>query len=1045
VATRTLRIEALFHAALELEGEERRRYLAAACADDEGLRQEVEALLALDREPDAGLDAPAPAALELGEAPANLLVGRRLGPYALRRCLAVGGMGVVYEAEQDEPQRTVAVKVLRTDVASSDLVLRFRVEAGFLARLQHQAIAHVYGADVAELDGRRVPYIAMELVEGARTITAFAREEALSIPARVELFLQVCAAVHHGHQRGIIHRDLKPANILVDRTGAPKLIDFGVARAVDPEGATRRTQAGVFLGTVQYTSPEQCADARDLDVRSDVYSLGVLLYELLCERLPYDLEDVPLPQAARIVQEQPPRRPSTSARSLRGDLETILLKALEKDRARRYQSADELGSDLRCYLRREPIAAHAPGVVHRSALFARRHKAWVGSLATLFATAVVAVVVSTSFALRERRARQREELQSTLANLAAADANLREHDIAGARARLARIPAVRRGWEWAHLAGRLDDSERRFVGPSTNCEDVGWREGRLVSAWRTPTGARVVSWDVASGAEFVRHVSLAPEDAPQIEILSDGSLVWGANDGRLALWRPGSPAADVFAGSHARSITAVRRSADDRIVTASVDGTVRTWDCAALCEQAILMTGTVAWSDMDLDLAGERVALAGEDGTVRVLALAGDREPIVLSGHERPVLAVAFHPDGRHLASGSRDSTVRIWDLDRECELRRLVGHQGDVRAVAFLAQGAELVSGSFDRTLRVWDFETGVARRVLHGHEHWISSLAVSPDGDRIATGAYDGSVRVWDPELTRVGDPIRDHAAIVRDVAFSPDGRLLASASFDGTVRLVEISTRRTAAVIGGHGARVMAVAFHPSGDLVATASNDHRVRLWDAAEGRLIAALTPHRDGVHALAFSQDGRLLATGSKDGRALVLDAQSLETRHTLEHGAWVDDLAVDPTSRRLATVANDGILRTWDVDAGAELWQQRAERPQSTLAYSPDGGTIATAVGAGRIALWEAEDGELRAILSGHSGSVWGLAFSPDGERLASVGDDASVRIWDRESGVEMLVLRGHESWIWGVAFSPDGSLLASCGGTYDGTGVGVRLWSAR
>ena len=274
---RARRVEELFQAALELEGEEREHFLRDACPQDGDLRREVEELLRLDAAPDDRLDRPLPEVLSLAGDPAQQLVGRVLGPYRLERLLGTGGMGSVYEAMQEQPRRRVALKVLRPDVAASDLERRFRVEASLLARLLHPGIAQIYEAEVAQVGGLRLPYIAMELVPKARSITVFAEEEALARRARLLLFAQVCEAVHHGHQRGVIHRDIKPGNILVDSDGRPKLIDFGVARAIDPERAddlTLQTQAGLFLGTLRYTSPEQCSDARDLDLRTDVYSLA---------------------------------------------------------------------------------------------------------------------------------------------------------------------------------------------------------------------------------------------------------------------------------------------------------------------------------------------------------------------------------------------------------------------------------------------------------------------------------------------------------------------------------------------------------------------------------------------------------------------------------------------------------------------------------------------------------------------------------------------------------------------------------------------------
>ncbi len=1049
--SRAERFEALFHAALELEGEERERFLASSCADDSDLRREVEALLAFDAVADERVDRAAPAALGLGESSSSLLVGRWLGPYFLRRCLAAGGMGAVYEATQQSPRRTVAVKVLRGDLGSEELERRFGVESSFLARLQHPAIAHVYEAGVAELDGLRVPFIAMELVEDARNITHFARERALDVGARLKLFAEVCDAVHHGHQRGVIHRDLKPGNVLIDGSGRVKLIDFGVARAVDPDGVTQRTEAGVLLGTVQYMSPEQCVDARDLDVRSDVYSLGVVLYELLCGRLPYDFEGATLPLAARIVQERLPRRPSTLMHSARGDLETILMKALDKDRARRYQSAAELGEDLRRYLRREPIAARAPSWPYRFALFARRHKALVSSLITVFLVVLGAAIVSARFAFRANRAREREELSTALANVAAADLSLRTYDSAAARQRLERVPSDLREWEWSHLASRLDLALQVLDGPSARCESLAWRGGRIASAWYYPSEGKIALWDGASGAKLAESERLA-EAPTAISIAGDGTIVWGEFNGSLRRWDPAAGTTFTLDSRHGARVTGIYAT-EELIVSASLDGTIRLSDLGHGGAWAVLGDGSVPWCDLALapgGADGHRAAVGGADGTVRVFALETGEEQLALAGHAGEVSAVAFRPDGAAIASGSTDGTVRVWDLESARELRRLIGHESEVQDVAFLPGGELLLSVSTDRTLRVWDVEAGFARVVLMGHANTVRCVAPAEDGARVATGSYDGTLRIWDPLVDAGSRRIAGHAGFVRSLAFAPDGRLLATASLDRTSKLYETGKWTELATLAGHADRVSCVAFHPTRRLLATASIDCVVRLWNADTGELLRALEGHDDGVLAVAFSPDGTLLATGAKDGRVLLRETEGFQLVATLQHAADVQRIAFDPTGAFLATVTHPSGVGVWSIRRQDELWRMEPAELPHDVAYSPDGTLLATAMGnfdgtGLAVRLWDAKTGAERGTLAGHTDIVLSVAFAPDGQRLASGSADGTIRLWDPVSAEEVLVLRGHEGWVWSVAFSPNGALLASGGGNEDGTGVGVRVWEAR
>ncbi len=377
-------IKAVFLTARESPKEGRAQLLNDRCGKDSELRQEVESLLQHD-------DAVQMAASAQTDASAGVFgatIGGRISNFQIQRVIGVGGMGIVYEALQEQPRRTVALKVLRRGIATDSVLRRFKHEAEILGKLQHPGIAQIYEAGVHTDGAIQQPYFAMEFIAVGKPITDYVKEEELSLHKRLELFAQVCDAVHYGHEQGVIHRDLKPGNILINADGQPKIIDFGVARSTNADMAvtTLQTDVGELIGTLQYMSPEQCAGSPDdLDRRTDVYALGIILYELLCDQLPYDLSTIPMLEAMRTIREAAPSHPSTIDRTLRGDVETIVLRTLRKDREERYESAAELADDIRRYLHAEPIVARSPTLLYQARMFARRHRPLV--------TAAVAVLI----------------------------------------------------------------------------------------------------------------------------------------------------------------------------------------------------------------------------------------------------------------------------------------------------------------------------------------------------------------------------------------------------------------------------------------------------------------------------------------------------------------------------------------------------------------------------------------------------------------------------------------------------------------------------
>ena len=401
------RARELFFAVIDIPADRRADFLSERCGSDAQLKADIESLLAQDEGSGEFMDAPVLTPRVTGAVSLDLgkRFGQLIGRYRVVRVLGEGGMGTVFLAEQDKPTRLVALKVIRPGVVSANLLRRFEHEAQVLGRLQHPGIAQIYEAGTADTGEGAQPYFVMEYVRG-RSLMEYAQGSPLGTRQRLELLAKICDAVQHAHQKGIIHRDLKPGNILVTEEGQPKILDFGVARATDADiqVTTIQTDVGQLVGTIPYMSPEQAGgDVTELDTRSDVYALGVLGYELLAGRLPYDLQKKTIPEAVRIIREDEPTPLSSISRIYRGDLDTIVTKALEKDRDRRYQSAAELAADIRRYLSDEPIVARPASTLYQLRKFARRNRGLVGGVAGAMGILVVALVVISTQAVRISR------------------------------------------------------------------------------------------------------------------------------------------------------------------------------------------------------------------------------------------------------------------------------------------------------------------------------------------------------------------------------------------------------------------------------------------------------------------------------------------------------------------------------------------------------------------------------------------------------------------------------------------------------------------
>jgi WD40 repeat protein/predicted Ser/Thr protein kinase len=1010
------RVEELFDQAIDLDPARRAAFLDEQCHGDAELRAAVEKLLHLDSRAQAEESLFAsPLAKTRPERPAPPPPVQTIGRYRVVRVLGEGGMGTVYEAEQDNPRRTVALKVIRAGLAA-ELLQRFAREAQILGRLHHPGIAQVYDAGVAD-SGQ--PFFAMELIAGV-PLDRYAGEQGLDVRGRLELVARVCDAVQHAHEKGVIHRDLKPANVLVEASGQPKVLDFGVARAADLGVTTAGapTEAGQLLGTLNYMSPEQASgDPSAIDARGDVYALGVILYELLAHRLPYSLDGLPLYEAARVIHELEPSRLGSLDSHLRGDVETIVAKALAKEKARRYASAGDLAADIRHHLNHEPIRARPTSALYHLRKFARRHKALVGAVLGVATALAAGTVVSVLYAVRAdhnaraavENARQANEnerralYQTYLARLAAATAALSHHDVADAARQLKAAPRELRGWEWRHLHARLDDSTAVLpAGPV-------FRRG----SWGFCLAAFTRDALVVTDEEGRRISSIPVQNAPR-----GPKVVHFVDD---TTWL----AAEVLDPPA---------------------GVIRIWESTGRDRLVRLPPGRSA-AVLHFSPDGKRVAvLQGDRWTISICDVSTGRETAHLAWDASNFNVMTFSEDGRRLAVVADSPVVSVWDTDTGRVVAKLRTHRARVRGVAFHPRGDRLLTGSPDGTVRQWDLRSGgEVQPPYNGHEGEVRALAYSPDGQRVASAGVDRTVRLWQAEGGQEEAVLHGHTRSVVGLAFSRDGRRLASWQDDGA-RLWDTGPHATLPVLRGHTNYVYPVAFTADGRLIASGSWDGSVRLWDAATGQSVGDPLPQGGHVRALALSPDGtRLVSMGDKTDDLRVWDVASrrqLATYKTAENGLWA--VAYHPGGTHIAVLGPGHLIEVLDAatgkrvataDAGkVEYWATRR-----ALAYSPDGRLLAGPYEGNQIGLWEADTYRLIGTLAGHDGTVLSAAFSPDGQRLVSSGADSLIRIWDVASKECLLTLSGHADEVFTAVFHPTESRIAS-----GGRDRLVRLWDA-
>ncbi|MBL9168794.1 MAG: protein kinase [Verrucomicrobiales bacterium] len=1077
----------IFLQALEQPVEARAAFVARLTAHDPKLKESVEALMANDQGDRFLEQGVATLLRDSMETDGTLISGEErigdcIGRYKIVEKIGEGGFGIVYRAEQTEPvRRHVALKVIRVGMDTKSVVARFEAERQALALMDHPSIARVLDGGATKM-GR--PFFVMELVRGVR-ITEYCAVNQVPLEDRLKLFIQLCHAIQHAHQKGIIHRDLKPSNILVtiqDGQAAPKVIDFGIAKAIE-EPLTEKTvltNFHAFLGTPAYTSPEQAQmTGSDVDTRSDIYSLGVLLYELLTGVTPLDGKELThsgIDGMRRMIQEVEPATPSTRLRRIvaetptqpapmrvERDLDSIVMKCLEKDRTRRYATAQQLAEDLQRYLVHEPVIARPQSVAYRFQKAFRRHRTAFVTAAAVFLVVVAGTLVSGWQALRatnaERRAedgRKREavlrmnaerERESAIQlkaraelNEYVADVNLAHQSILGgnlsrAKELLARHqPEGKKRFEWRYLWNAAEDDHHQVIARETSSVlslaaspeliVVGLRN--VVNIYSPRTGERIMA--LAKPGNSVA--------------LSSSGLLATSGKNSVRVWRSSDWTETL---SLTNCSAPVGFSRDGRLLAANSRGGIRVMDSSTGKLVAEIPNSMPPFA---LSPTGNAIAVDTREGillwdleTLTTLRLFKDSKGVFNhSGYwMRDRTALVFSPDGQSVVAArntlKNDSVfvLDVWAAETGEKATSIppqsntIEHTGTIAELAFAPGGELLASTSWDHSVRIWSFKTGQRVKTLHGNPSEIWTLAYAPDSAAVITGGKDGTVRRWPinpvtKETFYEGDwmPLR----------FSSNGETLVAIDDDSKVVAFNLQT--------GEPETLLQLGKVSPGKLAPAISGDLRVlvepiasgfRIWDLQTTQSVHVANPDIVRSWALISPDGSSFVAAGKKDSLLWWNLRESAEPPMRLPGKA-----ALFSGDGRVVVTLLDKSFERWDGrtrTGNAEFSMGVAYSVTAALALSHDGGVLAAGSEAvndpeNAIRLWDTTTGKLLGICRGHTQGIRWLAFAPEGETLASVSDDSTLRFWNVPTQQELISFQRLTNPAREIRFSQNGNWLA-------------------
>ena len=989
-------------------------------------------------------------------------IPKSIGRFEIVRLISFGGMGVVYEARDPFPPRPVAIKVMRAHLTSPHLAKRFRSEASFLARLEHPGIARIYEANW-DTDQ---PYIALEYIEGDRLLD-YALLNDIDLKQRLSLLVQICQAIHYAHQQGIIHRDLKPANILIDHSGRAKVLDFGLSLTIAPDDAlsSLHTQLDQAIGTLPYMSPEQVSTSgqRRIDARSDLYAIAVLGYELLVGQRPYSLAGKSIAESLKIICEQPAASLSHFDPILKGDLDRIFSKALEKDPLDRYPSVECFADDIQRFQAGIPVLAKPVGWMGRLWRWVRREPILATAIGAILMVLLLSMIGAT-LALstlqqahreaitansklndsldRERLISQNESRMRQYADelLAKSRRQLYATEMTDAYLAFDRPDYVvlgdllqrqvsprpqedLRGWEWDHLSRTMNSASHVIKWHQSPVRTVAFSpDGKWIASGSYDGQVTIASasdlvpvWGDSSWVTAVHTVSFSPDS--QLLAIGDASGdVRLVNIQNLAIERVlrgnQQPARAIGFLEQDGLILAGTGGISEVDPTSYSPGFLRTWhrDKPGDAPTQILVNPS-QFSSLDVSSKGS-IAVSTWNGRVQWFSESLNREPTWLPEEIDQATQVAFSPDGNLLAQVGWHTGVRIWDTVENRLLETL--DLPTCSCVRFSTDGKELfIAARHDAVLYRWDLLSNTLRDRFFGHTRPILDITVSPDGLRVATASIDGTIRIWETD------------------------------KYHGDQRLK------------GHTDEIDSIAVSPNGDFVVSGSRDRTAKLWDLATGVKRFDWNPDSQPVRAVAISNDGKRIALGGKSIR--IIDAVTgLELQQIQIDQGYVRMLKFAPDDSRLVAgthidatspSASDGRLLTWSTKDWSQYpsWPDVSGEGIWAMAYSSDGRWFASGGTSGKITLRDANRGRVVSRMTHGSGWISSLAFSSDSKHLAAGCWDASgkktnsvpIRIWELENLKLIQEIEGHSLAVFALDYSSDGKRLISGGSAGD-----LRFW---